>query len=436
MSNNLLLIIRREYLERVAKKSFIITTLLMPLLMLALGAAPTLIMILGEDDNTTFNVIDDSGVIVPALAAEEGITFKITDMPVDSALSKGDIDGVIVIPADVVATGSGVKLYSTDGVGMATEQQLRSLISRAVENQRIKGYEIDNLSEIMEQVHCDIGLQSIRLDNDKGEKSSSTLVSFILGYVLTFVLYIALMLYGQMVMTGIIEEKSNRVLELIVSSVKPFQLLLGKIAGIGLVAVTQIVVWLVLTVAISALVIPALIPADVMSEMNALNAGTLDRATSTVDIELLQSLSLMADPWYIFSLFSYLLLFLAGGFLLYAGLYAAIGSAVDNIQDASQLQSIIIVPIILGIIFGMQAASSPTSTLAEVMSFIPFTSPMVMMARIPFGIPAWQIAVSWVILMASVIAMIWIAAKIYRVGIFMYGKKPSLKELIRWARYK
>ena len=245
-----------------------------------------------------------------------------------------------------------------------------------------------------------------------------------------------LLLYGQMVMTSIIEEKNNRVLEIIVSSVKPTGLMLGKICGIGLVAVTQIVIWAVLIVVLSAFVMPAILPADVAADLNAINAGMSGPAQSTLDSDLLAALAVMADPMYLLGLFVILLLFLIGGFLLYSAVFAAIGSAVDNIQDASQLQTVAVLPIILGIVFGMMAATDPTSSIAVWTSIIPFTSPMVMMARIPYGIPGWQIAVSLVVLFASFLACVWIAAKIYRVGIFMYGKKPSVKELIRWARYK
>ncbi len=186
----------------------------------------------------------------------------------------------------------------------------------------------------------------------------------------------------------------------------------------------------------SAFLLPALVPADMAADMTALNSGTVEVSSLSTDVELLQALSLMGNVGYILQMFGLLLLFLIGGFMLYSAVYAAIGSAVDNIQDAGQLQSIVIFPIIIGMVFGMTAASDPTSSLSVWTSMIPFTSPMVMMARIPFGIPAWEIVVSLIILYLSFFLLVWLAAKIYRVGIFMYGKKPTIKELIRWARYK
>ncbi|MDE7237851.1 MAG: ABC transporter permease, partial [Paramuribaculum sp.] len=282
-------------------------------------------------------------------------------------------------------------------------------------------------------VESNLSVNTVRTDRDT---AGSSTMSYALGFILTFLLYMMLLLYGQMVMTSIIEEKNNRVLEVIVSSVKPTRLMLGKIAGIGLVAVTQIVIWGVLIVGLSAAVMPALLPADVAADITAMNSGAGTLAQSNLDTDLLSALALIADPMYILGIFGILLLFLIGGFLLYAAVYAAIGSAVDNIQDASQLQTVAVLPIILGIVFGMMAATDPVSNISVWTSIIPFTSPMVMMSRIPYGIPTWQIVTSLVVLYATFAACVWVAAKIYRVGIFMYGKKPTFKELIRWARYK
>jgi ABC-2 type transport system permease protein len=237
-------------------------------------------------------------------------------------------------------------------------------------------------------------------------------------------------------MTSIIEEKNNRVLEIMVSSIKPGQLMLGKILGIGSVALTQVAIWGIILVSISAFLLPAILPADIMAEVTAFNTGSLNAATAQNDIETLQAISILSNVGYIVNIIIYLILFLIGGFLFYAALNAAIGSAVDNVQDASQLQSVVMVPIILGLVMSMSVVSDPNSTLATILSMIPFTSPMTMMTRIPFGIPTWEIITSLVILYASFIGMVWVASKIYRVGIFMYGKKPSIKELIKWINYK
>lgn len=431
------IIIRREFMERVTKKSFIITTLLMPIVMLGLMLTPVLISMFAEGDHREVVVIDRSNTIAPSLQSDESLSFVASESDDwQDVINRDGVDAVLVIPDDVVDGQSAIRLYTDGPSSMLLESSITSQVNDIIEEHRLKQYDIADLSNIIAAVHSDVSLQSISYDADGGEKESSTILSYMLGVILTMLLYMCLLLYGQMVMTSIIEEKSNRVLELVVSSVKPMQLMLGKICGIGLVAVTQILIWTVLIACMSAFVLPAILPAGVAAEMSALNAGTADISGMTTDIGLLQALSVLGDVSYILQLFGLLLLFLIGGFMLYAAIYAAIGSAVDNIQDAGQLQSVVIFPIIIGIIFGMTAASDPTSTVSEWMSMIPFTSPMVMMARIPFGIPAWEIAVSLVILYASFFVMVWVAGKIYRVGIFMYGKKPSVKELIRWMRYK
>lgn len=421
-------------MERVSKKSFIITTILMPLVMLALMLAPVLIAEFSESENRKVLVIDNSANIAKSLKNTPELSFTETDIELDSARNAPGIDAVLVIPAEALTGNATLQLYSNDASSMSVESAIVDQVNEIVEKQKLASYNIDNLDEIIKSIHSDVDLQSIR-NEDSSE--SSTMLSYMLGMILTLMLYMCLLLYGQMVMTSIIEEKNNRVLEIVVSSVKPTQLMLGKICGIGLVAMTQIVIWGVLMAAMSAFLLPAIIPADVAADVTALNSGAMQSGASfSTDVEILQALSVLGNVSYIIGLFGLLLAFLIGGFLLYSAIYAAIGSAVDNIQDAGQLQSIVVFPIIIGIILAMQAVSDPGSQLAFWTSLIPFTSPMVMMARIPFGIPGWEIAVSLVLLVVTFFIVVWFAAKIYRVGIFMYGKKPNLKELVKWVKYK
>ena len=421
-------------MERVTKRSFIITTLLMPVIMLGLMMAPVLIAMFSESDNRNILVIDNSADTISArLQNTPTLTFLPQNISVDSARRVESVDAVLVIPESIYDNGATLQIYTNGASSMEVESEITGQFNDIIESQRLKSYNIDDLDEIISAVHSDVKLQSLRNDEDATE--SSTMLSYMLGLILTLMLYMCLLLYGQMVMTSIIEEKNNRVLEIVVSSVRPTQLMLGKICGIGLVAITQIVIWGVLLSAMSAFVLPAVLPAGVSADMAALSAEGASANINT-DIELLQALSMLGNVAYIIQLFGLLLLFLIGGFMLYSAIYAAIGSAVDNIQDAGQLQSIVVFPIIIGIVVAMQAASDPGSSMAMWTSMIPFTSPMVMMARIPFGIPVWEIAVSLIILVISFFIVVWFAAKIYRVGIFMYGKKPSFKELIRWMRYK
>ncbi|HBI57650.1 MAG: ABC transporter permease [Duncaniella sp.] len=430
------IVIQREYCERVTKKSFIITTILMPLLMVALMVIPTIIMTMVGPSETTVLVIDKSNKIFQKLESNEDVKFIHTSEPLDSALAREDVGAVLVIPENIIeARGLALKYYSNGPSSMTTESLITRQINDAVEADRLKSYQIDDLAKILDDVHSDVALSTLRNDKDSEEATSSGL-SYGIGIMMSLTLYMFLLIYGQMVMTSIIEEKNNRVLELVVSSIKPAQLMMGKILGVTLVALTQILIWGVLITCMSAFLLPALLPAEAMQDVAAVQAGNFAAVSNTENLEIIQAVSLLGSVGYVIKLFGLLTLFLMTGFLFYAAIYAAIGSAVDNIQDAGQLQTVIVVPVIFGFIFAMTAAADPSSSLAFWMSIIPFTAPMVMVARIPFGIPGWEIALSLVLLIASFVGMVWLAGKIYRVGIFMYGKKPTFKEIIRWVNYK
>lgn len=439
MSSNIGIIIAREFNERVGKKSFVITTLLMPVLMLLLMAAPAAIMMLLTPDDTEIAVVDQSGIMMPELAARAAdldfVTLTATDQPLDSVIADDRYDAVIFIGQDIVENPSNAALYNRDAGSMEVEMLASNAIKKVVEDERLKAYSIENLSKILDEVNVDVHLSTLRIDESGNQESFSSGVSYAMGMVMTFVLYMFLLLYGQMVMTSIIEEKNNRVLELVVSSVKPMQLMMGKIIGVGLVAVVQVVIWGVLLCLMSAFLLPAILPADLSAQVAMASAGDMD-LSSSFDPDMINALATFTSVGYIATMMGYMLMFLVGGFLFYASIFAAIGSAVDNIQDASQLQTFAVLPIILALVFSLAVVSDPNGTMSVWMSMIPFTSPMVMLARIPFGIPAWQIWVSAAILFASFVAMAWIAGKIYRIGIFMYGKKPSIADLVRWARYK
>lgn len=439
MSSNIGIIIAREFNERVGKKSFVITTLLMPVLMLLLMAAPAAIMMLSTPDDTEIAVVDQSGIMMPELAARAAdldfVTLTATDQPLDSVIADDRYDAVIFVGQDIVENPSNAALYNRDAGSMEVEMLASNAIKKVVEDERLKAYSIENLSKILDEVNVDVHLSTLRIDESGNQESFSSGVSYGMGMVMTFVLYMFLLLYGQMVMTSIIEEKNNRVLELVVSSVKPMQLMMGKIIGVGLVAVVQVVIWGVLLCLMSAFLLPAILPADLSAQVAMASAGDMD-LSSSFDPDMINALATFTSVGYIATMMGYMLMFLVGGFLFYASIFAAIGSAVDNIQDASQLQTFAVLPIILALVFSLAVVNDPNGTMSVWMSMIPFTSPMVMLARIPFGIPAWQIWVSAAILFASFVAMAWIAGKIYRIGIFMYGKKPSIADLVRWARYK
>lgn len=420
MNSALKIIVAREYLERVKRKSFIISTILMPLFMVAMMALPTVLMVMSGPEECRIGVIDDSGKIAQTLQGGDEISFTtITDQSFDQAKESSEFDAFLVIGPDVVANpNASITFYTQGAPSIQTEQFVSSQIENTIETIRINNSGVENLRDIMKSVKAEVEMKTFRLDKEE-ETETSSMLSYGMGFMATFILYMFIMLYGNMVMNSIIEEKNNRVLELVVTSVNPTWLMMGKIIGVGLVAVTQMLVWAVIIMIGSGWVLPML---------TSMAAGA--------DGSMMAAMSQLTDLAFMGQYLLYLILFLIGGYFFYASIYAAIGSAVDNLQDASQLQTVAILPIILAFVISMTVVNDPNSSLAMWTSFIPFTSPMVMMARMPFGIDGWQMAVSLVLLYAGFVGMVWVAAKVYRVGIFMYGKKPTFGDLIRWIRYK
>ena len=438
--SNISIIIQREFNERVRKKSFIITTLLMPLLMVALMAAPALIMQFSRGDEKRIAVIDESGLVAPRLESDEELRFEPTDLTTEEARrTLTDRFGVLRIGGDILENPSDVKLYANSSSSLSVESSITDQIERILEAEKLKRYNIDTLQQILDEVKTTVTLQTFRNDKSQEEEThaQSSTVATVTGYVLGFILYMFLLIYGQMVMQSVIEEKNNRVLEVMVSSVRPFDLMMGKILGIASVAVVQVAIWGVLICGIGAAVMPHLMPSDVMASAQAMQQGMPDAAAASgMDPEMLQAVAAITDLGYIVRIFVCLLLFVFGGYLFYSAMFAAVGSAVDNVQDASQLQTPITLPIILALLMMFAVIRDPNSQMAFWFSVIPFTSPIVMIVRIPYDIPLWEIALSLAVLYASFVGMVWFAAKIYRVGIFMYGKKPTLGELFKWVRYK
>ncbi|MDE5636942.1 MAG: ABC transporter permease [Alistipes sp.] len=434
------IIIGREFNDRVRKKSFILTTLLVPLLMVAIMAVPTLLMLYASGDTKQIAVIDESGLISPYLASNEEVVF----IPVDETLDEARLDtgrfGVLWIGADILENSNNVKLYTNSSSSMMLEESIENQMSKIIETEKLKTYDIENLPQIMEAVKTRITLQSFR--NDKGDGAAQSAgASFAIGYVLAFVLYMFLLIYGQMVMQAVIEEKNTRVLDVLVTSVRPFQLMLGKILGVASVAVVQVVIWAVLVFGFGAIctsaVLPHIMSGEEMAQLAAMQNGTLDMSTVSPDsIDGIRMFATFTDLGYLAMIFAYLLLFLVGGYLLYSAMFAAVGASVDNVMDAAQLTTPVTLPIILALMIMFVVMKDPNSSLAFWFSIIPFTSPIVMMARVPAGIPAWEPVLSLVILYASIVFMVWLASKIYRVGILMHGKKPTFKELYRWMTYK
>ena len=441
MKNKIGIIIGREFNERVRKKSFIITTLLTPLLIIGLMVAPTLLMTYSSSETKKIAVVDDSGIIAPQLYSNEEVQFEHLQLPIETVrqLPPEAYFAILHICNDIMSNPTAARLYTDTSVGMGLETGICSQIESIIEAEKLKSYNIDNIQQILAQIETKVSLQTFKssADQEKEESATSSIVATVIAYILSFMLYMFLIIYGAMVMQSVIEEKNNRVLEVMVSSVRPFQMMLGKILGVASVAVVQILTWLVIILVAGAFLVPALLPEDITAAIAMMQQGaSAGVAAPDADVDLLQALLTLTDIGYIAKIFATLLLFMVGGFLLYAAMFAAVGSSVDNPQDAQQLQLPITLPIILALIIMINVIYDPTSEIAFWFSMIPFTSPIVMMARIPYDIPMWEIIVSLILLYATFAVTVWGAAKIYRVGILMHGKKPTLKELWRWMRYK
>ena len=429
----------REFKERVYKKSFILTTLLMPLLFAAISVAPALIMLYAKGETKSISVIDNSGIIADRLESNEDVKFvTIPNGDLQEELKKSlesDNFGLLYIGEDIVTNPNNIQLYTNSSSSMLVEEAIVDQVEEIIEAERLKEYNISDLKQILEKIEVNISLSTFR--NDKENTASSSAASSFIGIALGFVLYFFLIIYGSIVMQSIIEEKSSRILEVLVSTVRPFDMMMGKILGVAAVAVTQIVIWGVLIVAISALLVPAVMPDDILASVEAVKGGAdvMAMASNGVDIEMVTAMASITNTGYIAKIIALLIAFMVGGFLLYAAMYAAVGASVDNVQDAQQLNTPIMLPIFLAFIILTTVMNDPNSPLVFWCSMIPFTSPIVMMGRIPSGIPTSEIIISIVILYATFIAMVWLAGKIYRVGIFMHGKKPTFKDLYKWLKY-
>ncbi len=423
------LIIAREFSERARKKSFIVTTLLMPIFMIGMMVAPSLMMLYGGSDQKQVVVIDKSGAVADKLQSSAEVIFSPQpniekEEACQTYNAESGIFGILYINEDVAESGN-VQFITNSSSSLMLEEIITTQIRNIIEREKLKSrHNIDNLDQMLADVATPITLNTFENNgtgNEEQMESTSAGLNYILGLILGMMLYMIIIIYGQMVLTSVVEEKSSRVIDVMVTSCSPFELMMGKILGIASVALTQIAIWSILVIAASKFLLPTVFSTEVMASN---------------DVMLQSIIGTLGNTGYITMLFVYLTLFILGGFLLYASLYAASGSAVDSVQDGQQFNTIIMMPIIISIILMMSVFNDPNSSIAFWASMIPFTSPIVMIARIPFGIPTWEIITSIVILYATFIFTTWLSAKIYRIGIFMHGKRPSWRELGEWLRMK
>ena len=456
------IIIQREYLNKVKKKSFLLTTFGVPILFAGMYAVIILIMLRAEGDSKRIAVIDNSGIVMEKLENTKQLTFtKLSETDPEAVKNRlGDYDADILLyisPLDSATKSVTATTYADKPMGMETAEVIENRINDAVEDYRISSYGIEGLEQILEDVHSNIHLTSYTVDEEGKESISQSEVYMIVSMVLAMALYMFIIIFSGMVMSSVIEEKTSRVVEVLVSSVKSTELMFGKIIGVALVALTQFLLWIVLTGLILG-ILGGIIGMDkitggisqnqieTMPGMTSMN----DAMGNTIDLESLQALTdttAVADgptgmqavlgtlsslnyPQLIISF----LLFFIFGYLLYASLFAAIGSAVENEADTQQLQLPVTIPLLIGFLIAFYAFRAPESSIVWWGSMIPFTSPIVMLARLPFGVPTWELILSISLLILTFIACAWASAKIYKVGILMFGKKSTFKDLFKWLK--
>lgn len=438
--SNLSIIIKREYLTRVKKRSFLILTFLGPLFFAALMIAPSLLMIESEKMGSKKNiaVLDESGIFDGKIENTDANTFLYLDNEnVDSLKNlvfEGIYDAVLYIPSTELNIPVNAKLYSNKQIPITLSSHIEREMKQVVEHQKLLASGID--PALVKASQTSINVATIRMDEENGEKTSYAELEYIIGFVLAIIIYFAVFLFSNQVLRGVIEEKTNRIIEVIISSVKPFELMMGKIVGIALVGLTQFLLWIILTLGIYLVSSTLILGPEIMSPSGTVMTEQISQITETTQgqdimleaVNMVQSINFSAILW------SFLFYFVFG-YLLYAAMFAAIGGMVDNETDSNQFSTVVSIPLIIALVCATAMINNPDSSLGIWLSMIPFTSPISMMIRIPFGVPYWQVIVSLLILIITFIIITWIASKIYRTGILMYGKKPSLKEIWKWLRY-
>ncbi|HEX7367426.1 MAG TPA: ABC transporter permease [Pelobium sp.] len=434
--NKVFLIIQREYLSRVKKKSFLILTFLVPSLFIGMYAA--IFFIYKNSDNTAkkFNVIDESGIFEGRFKNQSNVTFNYSkdsyELAKKDARNHKDLF-ILYIAKDFKQTGN-VEVIAEKKPGISLLSDIENQMEDIQRTDKLLAAGID--TAVLNNAKAKININAKQL-TDEGEKDASIGATYVVGFLSAFLIYLSLFIYGAQVMRGIIEEKTSRIVEVIVSSVKPFQLMLGKILGIGAVGLTQFLLWIILSTGISTIGANAFMnQREIKIEQKDTKNNNKIEVTPEkggVAKQFFKAADTINFPFIIGTFLFYFL----GGYLLYSALFAAVGSAVDNETETQQFMFPITLPLIFTFILGMNViVNNPDSNLSFWLSIIPFTSPIAMMIRIPFGVPAWQLALSIVLLVGGFIFTTWVASRIYRVGILMHGKKITYKELAKWFTYK
>ncbi|RKD15046.1 ABC transporter permease [Pelobium manganitolerans] len=436
--NKVLLIIQREYLSRVKKKSFLLLTFLVPSLFIGMYVAIFFIYKHNDDNAKRFHVIDESGIFQNQFKDQKNLSF---DYPQHSygeakktARKHKDVF-ILHISPDFEKTGN-VEIIGEKKPGIALLSDVENQMEDILRNKKLLAAGID--TAVLNNTKSKVNINAKQL-TDEGEKDASVGATYAVGFLGAFLIYLALFIYGAQVMRGVIEEKTSRIVEVIVSSVKPFQLMLGKILGIGAVGLTQFLLWILLSTGLSAIGTNMLSSGDkdaVKTELKD-TKNDLKAETSVQKGDAAKQFFKAAETINFTFIISTFIFYFIGGYLLYSALFAAVGSAVDSETETQQFMLPITLPLIFTFILGMNVVvNNPDSSLSFWLSVIPFTSPIAMMIRIPFGVPDWQLALSAILLIAGFVFTTWVASRIYRVGILMHGKKITYKELAKWFSYK
>ena len=434
--NKILLVIQREYLTRIQKKSFWIASLLGPILITAIYAVP-IWLAMQDKEVKRIEVVDESGLFQTADLVDKEVEFKLVNKPVaelKSNFAKEGYTALVHLPKDILTNGKDLKIYSEKNLSLTLKSSIERVIEKKVRAVLMK--EAGIASEVYEKTQVDVGSETVTVSETGNETSSSSGGAMILAGVMGLLLYITLLLYGSQVMNGVIEEKSSRIIEVIISSIKPYQLMLGKILGVGMVGLTQFLLWIVLTIGLTQVASKFYQTSPIQQKMEQVKKADPKVAKELNDASPMAEVTKVIESTNIPLVVGGFLFYFLFGYLLYSSLFAAIGSAVESATEAQQFTFIVMLPIIAAFMMAQFTMQDPDSTMAFWASMIPFTSPINMMVRLPYGVPAWELATSMTLLVLGFLACSWISARIYRIGILMYGKKVTVKEMAKWLFYK
>lgn len=456
--SNIGIVIGREYTTRVKKKSFIIMTILMPFLMVALVTVPILLGMIKSDDKKDVVLLDLTGKYAKLFydaqgtnsTSLEGYNFVPATAPLADYQKATTADGaaadvtVVSITDNLAEHPEAVRIYSTGEVQHDLCQYVERVLNEQIRKDKVKAYNIPELENAISDLQKDFSVQTVKWTKDGDETSSSTEIAMVLGMISALLIYMFVLSYGAMVMQGVMEEKTSRIVEVLVGSVKPFDLMMGKIIGIMLVGFTQIVIWGAMLVAITTIagisLAPSMPAADLAQNLTPEQAEALAASGQQAALQAMQDspvseLLTMLGNLPVVEIGILFILYFLGGYILYSSFYAAIGAAVNSQEDSSQFM----MPMMIVMVFSMYAAmgsmENTDGPLAFWASLFPLTSPIVMMVRLPFGVPLWQEILSVALLFATALLFVWVGSRIYRVGILMYGKKPTFKDIVKWLRY-